>query len=241
MNPKEALLNFGLKEKEADIYLALLQLGSATAQQIAKKTGILRQTTYDSLDRLFEQGLIQKTVENNVTVFIPQKPEHILTLLEEKKNVFQSSLQSFKNLELQDDSIITLQFKGMKGIKTLYQEFLEAKDIFTIQPDVPETYLKEFFVQNFLIKRIEKKISIRIIKKDIKTDFQKDIVTDKNKFREVRLVDSLNDIKDHIIIYDNNLVFIDYENSVGVKITHKMFVNSHKQIFETLWDNGKEV
>lgn len=39
---ERVLEKFGLSEKEAKIYLATLELGQATVQQIAKKAGLVR-------------------------------------------------------------------------------------------------------------------------------------------------------------------------------------------------------
>ena len=47
MSLKSELRQFGLDEKKASIYLALLELGQAKAKEIAAKAQILRPTAYD--------------------------------------------------------------------------------------------------------------------------------------------------------------------------------------------------
>ena len=42
----EKLEEFGLSEKEAKVYMASLEIGEATADQIAKHSGVNRSTTY---------------------------------------------------------------------------------------------------------------------------------------------------------------------------------------------------
>src|SRR3989344_1182878 len=55
---KEALLGVGLTEKESEVYLALIELGSSSAGQIIQKTGLHRAVVYDLLERLIEKGLV---------------------------------------------------------------------------------------------------------------------------------------------------------------------------------------
>lgn len=242
MDIKTALLDFGLKEKEADVYLALLQIGPSSAQEITKKTGIIRQTVYDILDKLQATGLVSLTSQNTISIFTAKEPKSLVKILDQKKRAVSSVLHQLESLQEADNTIVTTQFRGLKGLKLLYDDFLDAKnEILTIQPEIPEQILKEYFISNFLQKRIEYKIPIRILKRDIVTDFQKKIVSNKKEFREVRLLTKLQDIQDHVVIYDNNLIFIDYQNLVGVKITHGMFIHSQKQIFELLWEISSQV
>jgi len=46
------LRNLGLNEKEAKIYLACLELGSATVQEVAQKSSIKRTNIYNLLGSL---------------------------------------------------------------------------------------------------------------------------------------------------------------------------------------------
>ena len=58
------LKNLGLNDKEANIYLALLQLGKSTATKIAKKSGLKRPTTYVIIEQLIDKGFVQKLVNH---------------------------------------------------------------------------------------------------------------------------------------------------------------------------------
>ena len=55
MELKEALQTIGLNEKECAVYLALLQLGRASAYSVAQKSGLKKPTTYVILDELIEK------------------------------------------------------------------------------------------------------------------------------------------------------------------------------------------
>lgn len=55
------LTEFGLSDKEARIYLALLELEIATAFDTAKHAGINRSSTYVVLESLKKKGLVWLT------------------------------------------------------------------------------------------------------------------------------------------------------------------------------------
>jgi len=58
MANKEILKQIGLSEYESELYLALLQYGSLSAYELAEKTGMYRQATYDALNRLVERDML---------------------------------------------------------------------------------------------------------------------------------------------------------------------------------------
>ena len=58
LNDLQTLQQIGLSEKEARVYIAALSLGPATADQLAKQTGINRSTTYVHIKSLMAMGLM---------------------------------------------------------------------------------------------------------------------------------------------------------------------------------------
>ena len=79
----QSLLNLGLNEKEAKTYLACLELGSGTIQEIAQKAGVKRSSIYNFIDKLIEMSLISKTQKHNRYYFLAESPE-ILKKIQQK-------------------------------------------------------------------------------------------------------------------------------------------------------------
>ena len=71
------LQNLGLTEKEARIYLAALELGPSTVQEIAKKTGLIRTTVYNQIKILSEKGLLSELQEGKKRLIISQDPDRL--------------------------------------------------------------------------------------------------------------------------------------------------------------------
>lgn len=54
--PEQQLKQLGFSDKEAKVYMASLELGPDTAQEIAKKAGVNRTTTYVIIEKLIKKG-----------------------------------------------------------------------------------------------------------------------------------------------------------------------------------------
>src|SRR3989344_9484889 len=79
------LQDIGLSEKEAKIYSAALELGAATADQLAKHSKIVRSTTYVQLESLMEKGLMSTYEQGKKTFFAPESPELLKRFLAKQK------------------------------------------------------------------------------------------------------------------------------------------------------------
>lgn len=89
----EMLIRLGLSEKEAKVYLATLELGTDTAQNIATKADMNRATTYVILEKLMNQGLATTSEEGKKTVFTASDPHELTHYLEEQKREIESKKQ----------------------------------------------------------------------------------------------------------------------------------------------------
>ncbi len=82
------LQKFGLSDKEAKVYLATLELGRGTAQNIAIKSGVNRGTTYSILETLIEKGLCREREQNKMAFYTAAEPDDIYLMFDlEKKQL----------------------------------------------------------------------------------------------------------------------------------------------------------
>src|SRR3989344_3107999 len=80
------LKDLGLSEKEAKVYVAALEIGRATADQLAKHAKIVRPTTYLQIKSLMDKGLMSTYEEGKKTYFAPESPELLKRLLARQKD-----------------------------------------------------------------------------------------------------------------------------------------------------------
>jgi len=81
---EQALTGAGLSEKEAKVYLATLELGSAAAVAIARKSGINRGTTYLIAENLMLRGLMSSVDRDGTRHFSSEPPAHLLARIEKE-------------------------------------------------------------------------------------------------------------------------------------------------------------
>lgn len=87
---KQALADLGLAAKEGDTYLAMLELGPSSVQDIAKKAGINRTTTYVMLEALKKHGLVSTYERGKKTVFAAENPQQLVEILTRQMNTIQA-------------------------------------------------------------------------------------------------------------------------------------------------------
>ena len=80
------LEELGLTEKEAKLYLALLELGQATSSDLIKKLDYYSKTVYELLEKLMKKGLVSYVIKSNIKYFGAVNPEKFLDILKEEEN-----------------------------------------------------------------------------------------------------------------------------------------------------------
>lgn len=125
----EAIEKIGLSRKEAQVYLALLRIGQASATLIAKNSGLKRPTTYLILEDLRKRGFVLKMPGDKKQMFIAKSPEEIIDVA--KSNVAHALhvLPQLMNMfDAKDPKVRTIHFEGLHGIReALWYKFNELK------------------------------------------------------------------------------------------------------------------
>lgn len=135
------LRKLGLNEKEVKVYLAGLELGPASVQQIAGTAGITRPTAYQIIKRLEEKGLFKEGKEKKKTRFIAQSPESILGILRIKKREIEEKerelIRIIATLETKYSKEQGVKlFKGKEGLDALKEllSFSSTSEIIIVNP-----------------------------------------------------------------------------------------------------------
>lgn len=79
------LEKLGLTEKEARVYCALLELGSASTKEIAAKVTIGRPATYLVLEALTKRGLANSIEEAGTIIFTAEHPKQLELILQRSR------------------------------------------------------------------------------------------------------------------------------------------------------------
>jgi sugar-specific transcriptional regulator TrmB len=152
------LTDFGLNDKEARVYLALLELGEGNVSQIASKTGLKRAITYIVMERLMKQGYASRTGRGKVLRFTAADPLQLFTSEQTRLTNFKFMLPLMRSLYNTPKAKPRFNyFEGKAAILTVYSEisrYPTAKFISSIDrlnsfvPEEVERWLTEYQHEN---------------------------------------------------------------------------------------------
>lgn len=130
------LEEIGLSDKEAVVYLALLQVENSAISDLAKKTKINRTTVYPVLQSLENKGLASEVQVGKTIHYQAAPPERLETFVERQKVILEEHASRLKDIIPQIKSVqresgerpIIKFFEGRDGAISAYHEFYEMHD-----------------------------------------------------------------------------------------------------------------
>ncbi len=236
---EEELKEYGLSEKEARLFLICLKTGEATANRLSELMDLPRSTVYDILQKLINQGLVSTILKGSKTNYIANNPQVLLKSLDDKRYKIKRILPNLINIQNQiHDKPIAEIYEGRKGIIFSLDSILNnAKSIKLVGSRENAIRVIEYHPDNFIAKRIEKKIPIKqILEESPEARKLKSL-----KFSEVRYLDSIKNSKNVIFIYGDTVVnlILGAELSV-IRIQSKEYAQSQEILFDELWKLAKK-
>jgi sugar-specific transcriptional regulator TrmB len=233
------LIQYGLSDKEANVYLVCLKTGQATANRISELTNAARSTTYDVLERLKSMGLITTCVIDNKIHFIANAPDVLLTSLSERKHAIEGILPSLNEIYKKvGDRPYAEVFQGKIAIVKILDEILDnAKTLKVIGSQGNALEKIGYHPEKFRMKRLSRKIVIKQILEISKESKQ----VKNDKYTKVRFLKSLNESKEAIFIFDDCVyhLILQYEIS-AIKIKSKDHARSMEIMFDELWQKASK-
>lgn len=236
----EVLQEIGLSNTGAKVYLALLELGSALAGEITKKSGVNRTNVYDALERLIEKGLVTYVISANRKVFESVDPERLREILREKQvkldSVIKDLQAKYKENKSEEDATI---FKGKKGIKSIMEDVLkEGKDLFAYGAESKFADMFPAYQKHWNDRRVKLGIKVKMI---YNRRVKERKVGEKLKLLEMEFLPKHYDFPSTIMIYGNKVVTIVWSDvPFGFMITSKEVAKSNMNFFEILWGIARE-
>lgn len=153
MNPvlEREIQKLGLSDKEAKVYLAALQLGPQPVQDIARKAGVNRATTYVMIEALTKKGLMASFDRGKKRYFSAEQPDRLLSVLhvqveelKEREREFSQVLPELRALLSGAAERPRVRFfEGAEGLRSIREEILatdakELRSVFIARADVNE-------------------------------------------------------------------------------------------------------
>ncbi len=240
------LSRMGLKDKDGTVYLVCLHFKDGLfVHEIVKETKLKRSTIDVILDRLIDQGFMNKVKVGNRFKYIAQSPEAILFKQEEVLEDFRTILPMLSKLGAEKGETEIRFFEGKKGLKQIYDDILlklkfaegDGRQLigFTSGIDVMKVFPN--IQKNF----IDKRIKIGVPYKSIVPTTSKNVkqyITDASELRAIKNIDSKKfPFKSTFEIYaDSVMIYSPHKPFGGVVIRNEKIADSMRALFYLVWN-----
>lgn len=238
----EILEQYGFSEKEAKVYMAGLELGSAPASSIARCSGENRATVYSVIRELIKKWYMAELMRNDISFFSVTSPELLAAQLETKYKSFQQRLPELMAVAEKYGNRTKVQFfDGAEGLKRMYDDLLSSQsDIQSfLWTDCTDKVLLKYLYDDFLPRRIESKIHAQVLLPNTPEN-KKYAGIDKKSYKRSKIV------KHPLFVMDGEvnmywphkvaIALFDKQEMSWLIIHSEKLYTSLQSIFNVLWD-----
>lgn len=236
MELEKSLEYLGLDQKEAKVYLALLQLGSGSVPKISIKANVKRPTTYLILEELRKKGLVTLVPKPNKTIYTAQSPQQLMEEQREREEIIREKMPELLAMyNSQKEKPKISFFEGEENIVKLYEEIFKENeiDIFgSINSLSPEAE-KQLGKNLHLIKMNKSRVR-ELLQADNKSiRFQQ---KNNSEMHRIKIAPEQYKFPTDNLIFGNKLAIFSYKDTPqAVVIESSDVIATYKSVFEILW------
>ncbi len=243
---EQILKENGFNEKEAKLYLAVLELGEASISKLASKTHIKRTTIYSLIDSMKKRGIISVTQKRGIQYLSALSPRVLIDRFKHSAHSAEAMLPVLMEMAYTSPLKPRIRFyEGLDGLKEILREFSYSKEPtmgFTDYGEMPKE-LDDFIRKQVVPIRRKLKNPVRLIttKNDRNAAVRNE---DHLRYSEHRLVDfpkPRNPIE--ILLFEGSKVaFLSFTQKelFGLIIDSAAIHQTLRNIFELVWAGAEK-
>jgi sugar-specific transcriptional regulator TrmB len=243
------LVVFGLSKKEAEVYLATLELGRGTVSQISRKAGINRTTGYDILGSLENYGLVKISGKEPKQEYVAESPDNLSIFLNKRLRETEENIRTakdfvpeLKSLHKVEDRPQVKFYEGLEGMKQVYEDTLTATEpihAYANYDDMHRT-MGDYF-PSYYQRRAKAGVHAIGIVPGTPLALER-ASKNKEEDRELAVVpiDKFN-ISPDIEIYDGKTVIVSWKEKLGIIIESREIADAMKSIFKLAQGEAKRL
>ncbi len=235
------LIELGLNENEARVYLASLSLGGTTILRLSKLSGVKRTTVYEVIDSLEKKGLIKKEVHGLKTLYSAEHPERLQNTLESKRILLSRLLPELEGkYHLKGTESSIKYYEGLESIKNIYDDLLKdlkPHDFYYAISNIAEwqSLDEDFFIKKHVEKRAHMRVETKLLFIDSPTA-QNRKKTEKNFNEMVKLLPEDTDMHIDLVITPYKLVMFQLHSPLmALVVENQSMITAQKKFFEIVW------
>lgn len=236
----ELLMQTGLSEVQAKIYLYLIKHGQSTPAEIATGVDENRTTVYSAAEKLEKLGIITQKDRGKVSAYVPNHPS-VLESLAEKR--LRSVARQAKNLESNLPSLINYYneyqstpgattFYGNEGVKMIWDKVIATKAPYYFVRSRYDVVADKELLEEFKNNRVKAGIKSEDITPSEFTNNKNKEMMEKYLLTRTLLPPDEYDSPVEIDIFGDNVAFINFnKNGMSTLIESPEIADAMRQMF----------
>lgn len=239
MSIEAILSDLGLTKNKGAVYLAALEIGTGSAQEIAKKAVLPRTTVHEILQHLVALGLVSFVTRGRARTYTAESPQKLNSLLKEKERRLEGVLPELATL-LNTSGIKpkVRYYEGLEGVKTVFEDtltvsnkillgILSMEDLYVI----PGKEFMDYYVE----RRVKMGIKLRVMRSETK-EVEEVWPTSTRENREMHYAPKEMLFPMTIYLYDKKAAIIaTQKENFGMIIESEDFNLTLRNLFEVMW------
>lgn len=245
---KSLFEQLGLKPKERDTFLRLLELGAQPVSVIAKHMNIPRPSMYLILDSLSKKGLVEEFDRDKVKyakcIPVQNMPSVIdarKKALETTANLLHSKLPELEALENKLSITPKMRFlEGKDGVRRMYEQVLKTGEFWAfVNPDLVKQFMPEYHDKiPQSVREVSGKAKELMIDSPEAREYKKKY---ESKNHEIHLLPKGTSFQSDVILCKDKMYMIAYgEKQISAtEILSPSLVETQKAMFDLIWNQTK--
>lgn len=243
MHLEKILDEFGLTKNKGAVYIAALQIGSGSTQDISFKVQMPRTTVHEILQHLVSLGLVSYVTSGRRRIYTAEPPKKIESLILEKQLKLESAMPELLSLYNTKGTRPKVQYyEGIHGIKTVFEDTLRVKNKVLLGILSMEDLYKipgKDFMDDYVRRRVGAGIKLRVVRSEIK-EVEEAWPASNEENRELHYAPANIIFPMTVYIYDNKVGIIGTQReNFGMIIESVDFYNTIRNLFEIMWQISK--
>ncbi len=241
---EKTLVDLGLSENEALLYLSSLNLGATTVLKLARASGIRRTTVYSLIDSLKQKGLMRENIVGFKKTYESESPEKLVRILDTKKSQLQKDMPDLLGLfnKVGGSSVIK-HYEGIESIKPIYLETIQdvrsGEDYLVITNQAQWFELDTVYFQEYKERRARTGARVRMLfeESDLAREHKK---YERNFNEEIKFLPQETHINvDFVCTPKRVIIFQTIQPFSAIVIENEFVVEMYKNLFEVIWSKTK--
>jgi len=243
---RTALINLGLTDKEARVYIALVSLGESVVYLIADNAGLKRPTTYVTLNSLVQKGFAKRIPRARKQLYFPVSPDEVFTQAQERLRDSEQVLPELRAIYCGERSgkVKTTYYEGQTQVLQAFLDTLQCSDCevngWLSEQPWRSTGGKGWWHREYRPRRMAQNISHRFIVPDVPSMETYEKEDPALLMKEVQVVhDHGYRPKADILLYgDNKTLITSFREKIGLIIESTFIHDTFTEMFEREWRLG---